>query len=377
MKSVRVNTAVFALAGLLWAEPATAQEPVTGDGTLQVGSATIAVGGGSAILTLPEIASMMIHLPAGGPIDQTFRLSDDLDDEIGWNVNGSVSVPIGRTKTLSLSGFSAQIEQTHSETCFAPTGTEVCQIAPIIDTAAGQFQSSGSDGSFTQTSTATRDVHQWGGALELQHTLTPSVMGVTRAGQRRYLAFGADVRGIDQDLDVDFTASRPNGYLVTYDEELDTTYYGAFLAWGGDVPRLLFGGLRDKLGLRSTFRLQGGVYHAETDYNGEMLQVGPQIGGDPTSALALSDSETAFIGGLALETSKRIGRRASLSLKSDYEYYSYVPTMAYNQQDFSAFFNATQGLGGQAGTVINDDDAFALRTSLRLTIGLGPGELYR
>ena len=45
--------------------------------------------------------------------------------------------------------------------------------------------------------------------------------------------------------------------------------------------------------------------------------------------------------------------------------------MAYNQVD------GIGGVGGQVGTVINDDDAFSMRSSLRLTIGLGPRTLYQ
>ena len=76
-----------------------------------------------------------------------------------------------------------------------------------------------------------------------------------------------------------------------------------------------------------------------------------------------------------METSKRIGQRATLSLKSEYEYYSYVPEMAYNQRDAAAGF-AGLGAGGQVGTVIGDDDAFSMRTSLRLTIKLGPDSVF-
>ena len=78
----------------------------------------------------------------------------------------------------------------------------------------------------------------------------------------------------------------------------------------------------------------------------------------------------AFIGGLTLETRKRIGRRATLSLKSDYEYYSYVPDMNYNDT-----INGNVLLGPNVGTTIGDSDAYAMRTSLRLTIKLGPREI--
>lgn len=84
----------------------------------------------------------------------------------------------------------------------------------------------------------------------------------------------------------------------------------------------------------------------------------------------------AFIGGLTLETRKRIGRRATLSLKSVYEYYSWVPDMRYNDVDTRAGGGTFLLTGPNDGTSIDDDDAFSAMTSLRLTIKLGPDSLF-
>jgi len=112
------------------------------------------------------------------------------------------------------------------------------------------------------------------------------------------------------------------------------------------------------------------IYHAETDYSGSLREAG--FPGFVDSNAKASDDEVAFIGGLTLETRKQIGRRAALSLKSEYEYYSYVPEMNYN--------DTSQGgatlTGPIVGTSIGDDDAFSARTSLRLTIKLGPDSLF-
>ena len=71
----------------------------------------------------------------------------------------------------------------------------------------------------------------------------------------------------------------------------------------------------------------------------------------------------------------RIGRRTTVSLKNAGEYYSYVPSMAYNQVDVSA--GGTTAIGGQRGTMIVDDEAFSASSMLRLTIGLGPDAIYQ
>jgi hypothetical protein len=76
----------------------------------------------------------------------------------------------------------------------------------------------------------------------------------------------------------------------------------------------------------------------------------------------------AFIGAVSFETRKQLGPRTSLSLVTDYEYYSYAPQMKYVDAD------AVPGHtfpGGVTKTNIEDSDAFEVRTTLRLNIALG------
>lgn len=129
----------------------------------------------------------------------------------------------------------------------------------------------------------------------------------------------------------------------------------------------MFKGLWEQLGLRSSFRLQGGVYYADTDFEGQVTQQGPILSGDTTGSLSLSHNKTAFIGGLTLETKKRLGKRFMLSLRSKYEYYSYVPEMSYSRVDLDV---GLEGVGHRAGTSIGNAEAFSMQTSLRLSIKL-------
>jgi len=191
-------------------------------------------------------------------------------------------------------------------------------------------------------------------------------MGVTRAPKRRHIAIGADIRGIDQKIDLDATFLASNTQVATLDENLDTRYYGGYLAYGGDYSLPIVGNMTSGLGLKSTFQLRGGVYYADTDYDGtSVLGVGLI-----TKNVSLSRSETAFIGGLTLETSKQFGARTTLSLRSDYEYYSYVPDMKYNENGGAVV------IGPRNGTSIGSDGAFSARTMLRLTIKLGPDSVF-
>jgi hypothetical protein len=117
-------------------------------------------------------------------------------------------------------------------------------------------------------------------------------------------------------------------------------------------------GLYDQLGLRIFINLRGGLYNAETDYDGRFTV---NIA-DFSERLSRSDDELALIGTISLETRKQIGARTSLSLWTDYEYISSVPEMHY--------------VGLDRPIRIGDDDAFATRTMLRLNIGLGSPQLF-
>lgn len=344
---------------------------------MQVGNATISVGGGTAILTLPDVPSFLtFNADNGGirpnPFINGFEFSDDFDDEIGWNINGSIEAPLGVNKSISLSGFWANINDKDSARCDDPGPTGSCFVFALVDDPAVLTGKSFTGNLTSATSIAKREVDFWGASLEVKRQLNPSISGPIQAPPRRFLAVGADIRGIHQDLDAKVIDLGGFAKTITYTEDLDTDYYGITASFGGDFPRLVLGGLWERWGLHSTFQLRGGVYYADTDYDGRIVD--PNAFRPISGALSLSDSKTAFIGGLVTETSKRIGQRAKLSLRSEYEYYSYVPEMAYNQVDLAPGGNA--GVGGQAGTDIKDDDAFSMRTSLRLTIKLGPDSVF-
>ena len=157
--------------------------------------------------------------------------------------------------------------------------------------------------------------------------------------------------------------------MFTYKETLDTTYVGGYIGIGGEysfgfIPFVGsavkgVGGLYDRLGLRTFINLRGGLYNAETDYDGLLLFHFIPF----NSKISQSNDELAFIGTVSLETRKQIGMRSSLSLWTDYEYISSVPEMRYNN-------------GSGRPTQIDDDGIFASRTMLRLNIGLGPAALY-
>jgi hypothetical protein len=366
--------AACALAAMtLGIAPALAQD----EGSMQVGNATVSVGAGTAILDLPDVQFFKIT-PSNGGGETVFDRSttaDDFSDEIGWNINGAITAPMtganGRRKLISLSGFWANINDTDNAECIEVVGA-ACRVNALVTNPAtlSSVATLGVGPSFGFVSKTEREVDQAGLALESKWLLTPEVMGVTQAPNRRYLALGLDWRAIYQDMSLRITQPLfSSTFDLRYNEDLDTNYYGAFAAYGGDYKPLFFKGLWERLGLQSSFRLQGGIYHADTDYSGSLRETdNPTIlNSDATD----SNNEIAFIGGLTLETRKQIGRRATLSLKSQYEYYSYVPSMNYNDN-----IDGGVQFGPNVGTTIGDDDAYSLRTSLRLTIKLGPDSVF-
>jgi hypothetical protein len=336
--------------------PAQAQEPAS----MTVGSTTISLGGGFAFITLPDTRFTFRFDDGDG--DTLKKQRNSSFDEYGGGFSGSISTPLGSGFGIpwvaAVHGYWSNIEDSNRNRCVT-TGGAVCAAADIVDRPGDSTVAALGPGNVL-TSHTDREVDSWGAALGLTtHRPTaiilPGIMKSTRWG------FAFDVRGLDQDLRINGeTAGVSN--LFDYRETLDTTYWGGYVTFGGEYS--LFKGLNDGLGLRSFVDFHAGIYSADTDYNGRITSTD-----FAPSRLGLSDDEITFIGGVKFETRKQFSPRASLSLLSEYTWYSYVPGMRYNDGD-----NGANGIVNQAR--IFDDDAFVTRTSIRLNIGLGPTQLY-
>lgn len=356
----------FALASLMFSAPVNAQDT----GSMQMGIATVSVGAGIATLTLPDV-EFTKFLTTGLDFIRHVKDSRDFDNEIGMNFSGSIAVPLsgvnGSPNVISLNGFWAKIEDKDATSCQGSAAGQCAWVGIFDDPLIAEGNSLGSTGQPAGQIISNREVDQWGVSLESKWQLAPDIMGgdidVTNAQRGRYLSIGADIRGIYQDLQIDATSGATTGPL-SYSEDLDTTYYGAYVAWGGDYSPILLENLWNRWGLQSSFRLSGGIYYADTDYDGRIVDASG--GTQYSQALSLSRNKATFIGGLVMETRKQISSRVVLALKSEYEYYSYVPSMRYNDIDVGSGVS-----GPNDGTSIGDDDAFSFRTSLRLTIALG------
>jgi hypothetical protein len=346
------------IAGL--ASPAWAEEPAK----MVLNGTIITVGGGAQLLSLPDIDFTFLTDDEGAAIRK--QRNSDLDDYGGAFV-GSIETPFGWWGSTAVTGvvssFFANVEDGDRKKCVS-TGSLECTVENIVDNP-NQLDSIGYDDLITKTD---RDVDYWGVGAEARFGRAPAPLPdaggyLFRLG---YVGIGTDVRGIDQDNKLRLRGDGPD---VNYSETLDTTYWGGFLSVGGEYNVLGYLGVGGSLGLRSLLSLRAGVYNAATDYNGRYASGMGDFG-----RLNLSNDQVAFIGAASFETRKQFGGRTSLSLVTDYEYYSYAPEMRYVDVDVGACGGVCDGKVRR--THISDDDAFEVRTTLRLNISLGPGSLY-
>ncbi len=338
------------LACLVMAAPGAAE--ATDFGTTQWGNATVTLGGGLQSLFVPD-NNFIQGTNAGGTTVQNLE-TNDVDGELGFGLNGELLFPTAMfgAQSMALRGFYGSVSHDSNRNC-SSSANFLCTTTPIIDDGTAKVSAAAGNDLATDSD---RDVHVWGVALEGRRHVT---------GPTHYFALGGDIRGLNQSLDLSSSVAGASG-TADYKEDLDTTYYGIYLAYGRDYTLPFLGAMTSSWGLQSAFRAWGGIYYADTDYSGTYTR---NLGTNANQKLSLSDSSGAFIGGVTFETRKPISNRTALTLRTDYEYYSYAPEMKYNE-------TVNGNLGSVTGTHIDDDDAFSIRSTLNLTIGLGPEALY-
>lgn len=337
----------------LFAQPAAAQDFTTAT----YGGTTIWAGGGVQFLSLPDIN---FTAKRSGGKTRRQRNSDDNSFNAGGAGGGGIETALGYWGGFrvsgSVEGFWSNVEDDRTTSCKG--GATTCVL---FDPAGGGSES----GSSLRTKTD-RDADYWGGKAELKFATGAPTEVKPDVYRNDYFIVGFDVRGIDQTNRLRGTQGSTT--IFTYNEIIDTTYYGGYIGLGGEysfgfvpvIGKMLkgTGGIYDRLGLRTFINATAGIYGADTDYAGR-FNFGS---GAFTSRVNLSDDDVAFIGTVSLETRKQLGTRSSISLWTDYEYISSVPKMEY--------------ASGGRPTRINDESVFASRTMLRLNIGLGSQQLY-
>jgi len=322
----------------------------------------IELGGGVQYLDLSDLRWTFLT-NNNGEIERKLN-NGDLSD-YGGAASASVYIPLGQitqnidAAAIMLSAFYSQVENSKRTQCES-TADLFCTVQNIefVPNQVNDWVLPGF------TTHADRDVDYWGSSAELTFGSGRAARPPEEGGFLfRFSHWGAgfDVRGIDQDNRIKLTYDDNPDNEVKLSDALDTTYYGGYLSVTGEFDILSYftsGGFGSNL--RSFVTLRGGVYGTDTDYSGRFTmedQLNPL-----ETRLRLSDDDVAFIGGASFETRMAVGRRTSLSLRTDYEYFSHVPEMRY-------------AAGGDV-TRIDDDDMLAVRTQLRVNVGLGSSQLY-
>lgn len=356
--SVRLVVGVALLAAAAFPSIAKAQ----GAPAIQViGGTTITVGGGVQFLSLPDMNFTFKTNEDGAAVH---KQTNGTLDNAGGAFSGALETPFGywggTPVTGVVSGFFANVDNSTRRKCIS-SGSLECEAENIVDNP-DQLDSFGFDQFKTNTD---RNVDYWGagGEARFGRAAEPVPDSGGYLFRFAYIGIGGDVRGIDQDNRLRLTGDGFGVNELKYAETLDTTYAGAFLSLGGEYNVLGYLGIPGSWGLRSAVNLRAGIYDASTDYSGRFTP-----GGGDTTHLGLSNDQVAFIGAASFETRKQLGPRTSLSLVTDYEYYSYAPEMKYVDADVLPGHTFE---GNVNKTHISDSDAFEVRTTLRLNIALG------
>jgi hypothetical protein len=349
---------------VLLSQAAAAQDTATAT----YGQTIISVGGGAQFVDLPDIDFTFKTNNAGNTVSK--QKNSELGD-YGGAFAGSIETPFGywggTPVSGIVSGFFSNVSDSDTTRCFSSRfAFPVCGASNLVDNPNGPDSRLFS--SFTTN--ASRDVDYWGVGGEARFG---KPQPIPESGgylfRFSYWGVGTDFRAFDQNNHLRIDSPDTGGLAMTYNEQLDTDYWGGYLTIGGRFDILGFFSVGESWGFNSSVALRAGLYDASTDYNGRS-----NLAGVGTSQLGLSDDRAAFIGGATFETRKQFGPRTSLSLVTDYEYYSYAPKMRYLDADIDPINGTASGRVARTG--ITDNDALEVRTTLRLNIGLGPSTLY-
>jgi hypothetical protein len=317
-------------------------------GSATVGSTRISVGAGLLQVYLPDVRFTQGSDLNGNTVARAEN--SDLDGRYGFALSGSIALPVRGAlwgiDTVVASAHYGRVEGEQHSACGATATTTCTWMNPVDGPGVDKVTSA-------YGVRASREVHVWGLGLEGRRTIDPA--------RSSYWAAGIDWRALDQDLAL--TGSGVGGAGFRYGETLDTRYMGALVAFGSDYSLPFLGSLTGGLGLQSSIRVWGGLYYGQADMDGSFSQSGPVVA---ASRLGRSAESAAFIGGLTTETRKRLTPNAVLSLSSSYTYYSWVPTVAYDNNDGGA--PAGTGGGDVGETRLKSDHGFTASTTLRLTI---------
>ena len=152
---------------------------------------------------------------------------------------------------------------------------------------------------------------------------------------------------------------------VTLAETITTDYWGGFVGAFFKAPLAP--------GLTATLDTEAGLYWAHTEYSGNYSQtsIASIPSANVTQSLLLARDAPAVIASLKLGLEQDLGGiRAGVFVRG--EYYSYVPSMAYNDVDRLTGLCGGRGCGGgNDGTSIGNGQMLSASFGARVTVPFG------
>ncbi len=270
------------------------------------------------------------------------------------------ALPDGRLLSFGLSGFYANYQSgTHTHCMY--TVTTDCAIVNIVDFSFTQPNNTGLGGELNVA--VHRNVDYYGTAVDVRwgDWAGGGQKDGPRAEALSPFRLGVAMRGISETANltsVDPQVSAP----AKYKENLDTQYYGGFAGFEHEH------GLGD--GWSVHLDATAGVYYTTVDYQGRYTGYTLLI---PTGYFEEYGSvnsgleRASFIGSVRLDLKQQLGWGA-IGLYGQGEYLSYVPRIAYNNNDQASGYLLGGVNGTQSGTRIASGDAFNFTAGLNVSV---------
>jgi hypothetical protein len=343
--------------------------------TWRISAVALVVAGAGKASVLPaaaveasiglEVGQEFIQLPAlqfGGTYNVANTANPAIVEPLGQQsgaLNGTrtdidVSFADHHKTWATIHSFYVSDHASIDSSCVSSSNAAACDAAPLTDPSTTLNNRLGTGAGETVTFTGHRDVRHWGvsGALPLGTLSTDDGRWETRIG----LGF----RDINQSIGISDAFSLRPAHSQDYSETLETYYSGLFLAFTGTQN------LNPSLHL--TLDGEAGLYEAHAGFEGSLNQTDDaEIS---HQQLSLANDQAAFVGAvkLGLEQDWRWVRVGGF-LRS--EFYSYAPSVTYNQTDKTTALASGFSLKGQDGTQLDQGRAWTASAGARLTIPLG------
>ncbi len=334
------------------------------DARRPAGSA-LTVSGGYSWFGLPD---MKMVTAVGGPFfDQALGQQNNGGGNLnGWRTDARLAnfaegaLPDGRSVSFGVSGFFANYQGTTNSHCMYSLTTD-CAVVNIVDFNTALPNNTGPFGNLDVKTR--RNVDYYGVAIDARfgEWLGGGLKDGPPVQELSPFKVGVAMRGISETANltsIDPLVCDP----VKYKESLNTTYWGGYV---GVEKKEAFGE-----GWIASVDATAGLYYADTAYQSRYsgyTAIIPLGYFEDNGAANANLDKGSFIGTLRLDLKRQLGW-GIFGVFVQGEYLSYVPRIAYNNNDQATGVPWGGLAGTQYGTRLLSADAFNATTGLSLSV---------